>query len=345
MNRVFFACTVLLCLFLPPLWAQSLSGSSGRYVIEQRYVQHLAWIGDDYTLKYEVVIEQNEAPPSGAHGENKIYMKELTEEPHLQVSLPLGKYRYRVIPYDYLEQPGEASDWVYIEINPVPLVPVEVKTTEDGDYVLHHNENKPLIPGVNEIVIVNPEELETEDGVLAVKPPIPEKPFQFYLSAAWEPTIPLYGGMSDTFGNEFYAAGAAIRFGLFYNKLFTWLNPGLELSTSWYTLNKVQNKDMVGLTAGIIGINIVAQKRLLDRILAVTLRIGGAVAFQTGEFSDGEYSYLMSGLSPLVNVEASFLWFPLRQLYLELGLNFTFLFNKDDNSGCLRPWLGVGWQF
>ena len=333
---------VLIILTSLPLWAQSLSGSSGRYVIEQRYLQQLVWIGDDYTLKYEVVIEQNE------DGGYKVYMREFTEKPNLQVSLPLGKYRYRVIPYDYLEQPGEASDWVSIEINPVPLVPVEVKTTEDGGYALQHSENKPIIPGVNEIVIANPEELETEDGVLAVKKQIvviPErKLFQFYLSAAWEPVFPIYGGMSDTFGNEFYAAGAAVRFGVFYNKL-QWLSPGLELSTSWYTLNREQNNDTVAFTTGIIGLNIAAQKQFLNRKLAVTIRAGAALAFQTGELSDEEYKYLMSGLSPLINGEVSFLWFPLRQLYLEIGVNFTFLINRDDNSGCLRPWIGAGWQF
>ncbi|WP_461255733.1 hypothetical protein [Treponema sp. R80B11-R83G3] len=139
------------------LWAQS-----GRYVIEQRYVQQLAWIGDEYTLKYEVVIEQNEGKGY------RSYMREFTELPTLQISVPPGNYRYRIIPYDFLEQAGEASAWVIIDVKPAPIVSVEVQTTEDGGYILHSNDNKQLIPGVNEIIIKNPEELEKQDGVVIV---------------------------------------------------------------------------------------------------------------------------------------------------------------------------------
>jgi len=107
---VFFSAIFL---FNHPLWAQD---DGGYYVIEHRYVQTVEWIGDNYTLKYEFVLEKNE------DGGYKAYSREFTEKPSLQISLPLGKYRYRVIPYDYLEHPGEVSDWETIEVKPAPAV-------------------------------------------------------------------------------------------------------------------------------------------------------------------------------------------------------------------------------
>jgi hypothetical protein len=116
-NKIFFIIYYLffIILFIRPIWAQS---PGGRYIVEQRYVQKLEWIGGNYTLKYEVIIEQD----GGASDGYKAYIQEFTEEPSFQVSLLPGKYRYRVIPYDYLEQPGEASGWVEINIEPAPIV-------------------------------------------------------------------------------------------------------------------------------------------------------------------------------------------------------------------------------
>jgi hypothetical protein len=326
--------TVLTALFFlnHPVWAQS-----GRYVIEQRYVQQLAWVGDEYALKYEVVIERNEGRVYGA------YMREFTELPSIQISLSPGNYRYRIIPYDYLDQSGDPSDWINIEIKPAPIVPVEVQTTEDGGYVLHPNDNKQIIPGVNEIIIKNPNELETQDKVLVVDK-TSEKPVNFYLSAVWAPLLPLYGGIEEIFGSEFYFTGAAVRFGFLFNKL-KWFDPGLEMSTSWYALEKVTNNDKIGIQAGITGFNIVAQKRFARQKMAVTIRAGGGLAFQIGEISIGEYSYSMGGLLPQINADASFLWFALKQLYLEIGVSFNHFMNQNSSSGCLRPWLGAGWRF
>jgi hypothetical protein len=274
-------------LFNRPLWAQS-PGGGGYYVTEQRYVQDLVWVGDDYTLKYEVVIEKNE------DNVYKAFLREFTEKPNLQISLPLGKYRYRIIPYDYLEHPGKASDWVNIEIKPAPVF--------------------------------------TADN-----------PINLYLSAAWQPLIPLYGRMREIFGNEFNATGASVRFGVLYNKP-RWFNPGIELSTSWYALNNAQTIDTIGIQTGVIGLNLVAQTPL-PRRMAVTLKAGASVLFQVSEIKIEDYSYTKGGLIPQINVEASFLWFAYKQLYLEAGLGFYHLIDKDDNSGCLRPWLGAGWRF
>jgi hypothetical protein len=277
------------------LWAQN-----RRYVTEQRFIQRLVWVGDEYAFRYEVVIERNE-------GEGyREYKREFTASSELVISLPLGKYRYCIIPHDYLEQPGEASDWVMLDVVAPPVIPGE--TPEQS------------------------------------APSVPEKNIDIFLSAAWSPIFPVYGRIQEIFGNELFTVGASVRFGLLYNKL-QWFHPGLELSTSWYALNKVQENDTIGIQAGVTGFNIVAQKWLSGQKMALTFRAGGAFAFQVGKLEFEQYSYSMGSLAPQINLEASFLWLALKQFYAEAGLGFNHLMNEDGNSGCLRPWIGMGWQF
>jgi len=308
----------ILFLFVRPLWAQSQSGG-GRYVIEQRYVQQLVWIGDEYTLKYEVVIEQNE------NGKYKTYLQEFTEEPNLLVSLPLGKYRYRIIPYDYLELPGEASKWVNFEIKPAPIVSSDAPKDETA-------------PGVDDVIVINHDEPETQEE------PEVEEPFNLFINIAWSPVIPLYGRIREIFGNGFNAVGASVRFGALYNGL-QWFKPGIELSMSWYALNNSQGVDKIGIQTGITGFNFLAQKKLPFPNMAVTLRAGAALAFQVGEINIEQYSYTTGGLIPQINIEVSFLWFAYKKLYLEAGIGFNQLIGKDNHSGCLRPCISAGWQF
>jgi hypothetical protein len=322
---ILFVFLITLFLLNCPLWAQSAQtppqNGGGHYVIEQRYVQQLVWRGDEYTLKYEVVIEKYDDG-------YKAYIQEFTEKPILLVSLPLGKYRYRIIPYDYLEQPGEASQWVNIEIKPVPTVSSDAQKTDD------RNQN----PSTKETVINN-----ADDSAAAEKNEA-ENPLNLYISAAWTPLIPLYGRMQEIFGSELYAVGASVRFGALYKKL-QWFSPGIELSTSWYALNTDQGNDKIGIQTGVTGFNIVAQKKLPNPTMAVTLRTGFALAFQVGEIDIEDYSYTTGGLIPQINIEASFLWFAYKRLYLEAGIGFTHSIEADSNSGSLRPWLGAGWQF
>ncbi|WP_461245848.1 hypothetical protein [Treponema sp. R6D11] len=342
-NRILlFVILTALFLFNQPLWAQSNSktpaqqpqqsgGESGHYVIEQHYVQKLEWVGDNYTLKYEVVIEKNE------NGKYKEHIKEFTEKPSFQVSLPLGKYRYRIIPYDYLEQPGVASNWVNIEIKPLPIVPVEVEKKDDGSYVIHPYEKEQIVPGVNEIVINDSNDIKISGGDES------NKLVNLYLNAAWLPLIPIYGRMQEIFGSEFYPIGAAVRFGVLFKKP-QWFSPGIELSTSWYSLNNSYEGDKIGVQTGVTGFNIVAQKKLNNK-MAVALKAGFAFAFQVGEINIEDYSYTTGVLIPQINAEASFLWFVWKLMYLEAGVGFNHLIDKNSDSGCLRPWLGIGWQF
>jgi len=183
--------------------ASFLKAQADGYSMEYHFVQRLAWSGDKYTLRYEVVIEKKE---------DKGYrqtLRKFTDTSFIEVSLEPGKYRYRVIPYDFRNQPGDTSDWkefevhaairpelnsfspsvFYVDDNAVHELNVSAKNlnpnaelylrrpggesiepvgkyiNEDGSHARLLFNNKQLIPGDYEIVAINPGRMEaSRDG-------------------------------------------------------------------------------------------------------------------------------------------------------------------------------------
>jgi hypothetical protein len=202
-----YALAALLFLFLGAF----LEAQAGRYYSEHRYIQRLAWAGDEYVLRYEVQVEKEEA------GGYRSAVREFTNAPFIELSLSPGNYRYRVIPYDILNRPGSGSEWTIIEVlaavfpeldnvSPVlfyigentvhtlniygkdiqrgaafslrrpgsaAIIPVEVQILADGSRATLRFNNDQLIPGVYEISIINPSGLETRKGEISVINPEP----------------------------------------------------------------------------------------------------------------------------------------------------------------------------
>jgi len=69
----------------------------------------LEWQKDQKARRYEVVIEKEE------NNEYRQTIREFTETSSIEVSLEPGKYRYMVIPYNFLDRPGKVSDWKEFE--------------------------------------------------------------------------------------------------------------------------------------------------------------------------------------------------------------------------------------
>jgi len=123
------------CLTVPAsLWAQSLSN-----YMELRFVQRLTWVGDEYAMRYEVIIEKEE------NEKYKRVLQEFTTAFFIEVSLSPGKYRFQVIPYDFLNLPVPAAGWMDFEVWR------GVSQDQFDNYV----------PGEHEIIIVNPGEPES----------------------------------------------------------------------------------------------------------------------------------------------------------------------------------------
>ena len=276
------------------LWAQN-----RRYVTEQRFIQRLVWIGDEYAFRYEVVIERNEGE---GYSEFK---REFTTSSALVISLPLGNYRYRVTPYDYLDQPGEASDWVTLDVFAPPAIPDETP-----------EESAPREPKKQNII----------------------------LGVAWVPLYPINGRMQEIFGQELFFSGATFRLGFIYNN-YKGVNPGLEVAASWYTLDKSQDDASIRVHAGATILNIVMQPWLSNQRAAFMFRTGGGYIFQFGEVNTKQHSYSIGSVIPQMNVEASFLWLALERFYFETGIGINYLISQDSTSMCFRPWFGIGWQF
>jgi len=285
---------------------------------ESRFFR-LAWTGDDYALRFEVVIEKEEED-----GEYRKILQEFTDTCFIEITLPLGKYRFNVTPYDFLELPGEASQWLDFEVH--QLTP-EVLEPEPEPELEPEPEPEPEL---------KPFEPEPEPEHIIETPGL----FHMYLSAAWMPLLPVYyGGQNQFFGKSPSFAGADIRFGVFYSG-FGSINTGLEVEGSWYMFNAAfdggKDSSHHAISAGI---NLVAQKRPLNRSIALTFRMGAGLAFLPGigESVSLEHSFF-------TNIGVSFQIYISELIYIETGIEHNNWFTKEP-SGCLKPCLGIGFQF
>jgi hypothetical protein len=88
-----------------------------------RFIQRLSWSGGTYALHCEIIIEREE----GAGYVD--FLDKFTNGNFFDISLPPGNYRFRVIPYDILGKPSEASRWaefkVYNAVKPEIYKPEE----------------------------------------------------------------------------------------------------------------------------------------------------------------------------------------------------------------------------
>jgi hypothetical protein len=109
-GKIVFLCSFFFVLFSFDLFAQNAGYFLDTSGEEARFVQRLTWTGDEYAQRYEVIIEREE------EGTYRPLLREFTAELFMEVSLLSGKYRFHVIPYDFLNQGGGSSEWVYIEV-------------------------------------------------------------------------------------------------------------------------------------------------------------------------------------------------------------------------------------
>jgi hypothetical protein len=225
-----------------------------------RSIQRLSWTGDENTRRYEIVIEKEE------EGEYQELLREFTTALYIDVSLSPGKYRCLVITYDFLNQVGGGSEWMYIEV----LAHSEADGPSPDFFLADTNTGLPV---------------DKTD----VKPDI-------FMSAAWMPSFTV----SDTahfFGQNRSLAGVTGRFGVLWDKPW-YCNPGLELAVSYNFFDG----SPVHLLA--VGLNLSALKRIPGDKTALMFRLGaGYSAFlpEPAAEADGA-AYLNMGISFLLFV-------------------------------------------
>jgi hypothetical protein len=96
-KRVVGLCFLAVLMFLG--MAQSLDAQSN-------VTRRIVWSGGEHALRYAVEIQRSES------GTFLNFLREFSNELFIEVSLPPGEYRFRIIPHDILDRPGESTEWM-----------------------------------------------------------------------------------------------------------------------------------------------------------------------------------------------------------------------------------------
>jgi hypothetical protein len=230
---------------------------------------------------------------------------------------------------------------------------------DDGSARLLFNSSR-FIPGNYVFFIKNPGGLETCSGDIIFsfpesvvipegpepEPPEPEPPgparkfIATYGGAAWMPMFPMRGGINELSGPTFLGAG--FRFGINFNRP-TVINPGMELSVSWCNINENFNEYSLNVQMMTTDFHLTLRKWFPREFLAFTFRAGAGYTFLNGNYKTNT-AYSLNGYAPHVDAGISLLGLPREHFYIEVGLNYTHLLTKNNASGFLKPWIGIGWQ-
>jgi len=235
-----------------------------------KFIQRLVWDWDEYALYYEVSIFVYD------YGYRE-FLKDTTEDNLLLVSLPPGKYRYSVTPFDLLGIRGETSEWIEFEIMPA-FQPVINSFTPELFFLDKNSARVLRITGANlseesdiylrsvtgvlipeKITVVNDREvtlvfndmeLIPGDYDIYVRNPGGldtsigkfvvgyQKPTDFFLKVSWAPAIPISGYLLDILGPNMFPFGVSFSLETVSSSR-GFFNGGLEVAASVFFLDPV----------------------------------------------------------------------------------------------------------
>jgi len=236
-NRYPLLITMLCLTVSASLWAQN---------TESHFVQRLTWVGDEYAMRYEVIIEKEE------DGKYKSISREFTTAFFIEVSLSPGTYRYQVIPYDFLDIPVPVTEWMDFEVKSQEIVTVTPDEPES-------KAEKP-----NEIIAPGPEPETTMEN---------KNKIGIYLGLAWIPILPIYGG-NEFIGENLTPYGAGLRLAIFFEKQ-KFFNFGMEGNSSWHISMDDQPAQSLSFDLGFVA-------RLSKGKTALNCRMGAGVSLGIG---------------------------------------------------------------
>ena len=153
---------MIVCLFFAAgtslLYAQSKSKNAKTYS-----TQTLRWSADPNVLEYRIEIQD----VSG-----NIIQTVTTENNSLEISLPNGKYKYKITAYDLLGRESVNSGWNQLEVLKASQPAISMEQTlesleEDGKTLELDVEIKDVTTG-SKVELVNPETGETIAGNLLI---------------------------------------------------------------------------------------------------------------------------------------------------------------------------------
>ncbi|MCL2211419.1 MAG: hypothetical protein FWB95_05820 [Treponema sp.] len=309
---------------------------------QPRLTQRFSWSGGEYTFRYEVVFERL------VNNNYSSVLREFTSRRFIEVSLPVGDYRFRIIPYDILDKPSRASEWKNFKIIPVPqpehdpqaeteleFIPDYELETEGEIEQEHRIEPETIYEPQPEVAAVTPPVREIEPEPEAEPEPEPEeiknpfalKPVIFNAGLFISAQFSLYGG-------GFNEDISLIGFGTRLNVLFalpakTYIGPELAIN-----INPLKTEEY-NLFVLAPGLNLTSIKWLLNDRIALGLKLGAMFIFHR---NDG---FSADNIVPVIG--ALFRWRITPVVLLETGFDYFHVFGSV-SSGYIRPWLGAGIQ-
>ena len=357
----------LKCLMLAALFLSGLSAvraQTAHYFLdpdseEPRFIQRLTWNGGTYALHCEIIIEKGE----GAGYVN--YLNKITNSNYLDISLPPGNYRFRVIPYDILGKPTEGSRWAEFKVYNA-VKPEIFKPKEELEYYNDKQGSKFEFNGKNiepdaQVYFVNskgehivPSEIiRSDDGsrlfVSFNKDQLVDGEYEVFIvnPGGLETNM---GGIDyktyrERFGLMHYMAGISFMPSFqYYGKgmssdgFLFYINARISIISCLFSNNYIGTEFTVSRftkltdtdynTSGFLtGYNLLFLNWLPGRNAAVNYRIG--IGFDMNPM-DLHY----------VNMGISFLYRIFQNFSVEAGVNFTNVI-INDTVGDLQPWVGI----
>jgi hypothetical protein len=343
--------------------------TTGGYFSELRFIQRLAWAADEYVLRYEVLVERED------RGTYRRLLQEFTETFFIEISLAPGKYRYRVIPYDYLNRPREGTEWVDIEVraaispelddvrpdiffpeeNAVHVLNITGKNLESGaGFFLRSPGLTPIVPfrvnifsdGTEASLHFNNEQLIPGVYELLVRNPSGLETRGGVITIARPEPEPESEPEPEEQPVDLVED----------NKPFT-----VGLSVAWMPLLPVYGgNNSIFLIGAAVRVNAVYFETDLfnagleiaaswhdrtERTATMQFDLMTQISFHEMalRFRFGIGTVLTDIFYVHANIGASFLWFVQKKYYFEVGLDHVHLLMPP--TGFLRPWYGLGWRF
>ena len=286
---------------------------------ESRGVHRFTWSGGEYALRYEVVFQRME------NNNYTPYLREFTAERSIELSLPAGRYRFHVVPYDLLDRPSEPSQWSYVEVRqaaPPGTQPQPQQETHVVQPPAPQNEISPPAPPSQPAPPASQAQPQPDTEIAAHDESVRERSglFSFihlYVNAAWSPVLPLYG---EDFGVT--AAGFIARASAVFEIPFN-VSIGPEITAAF---------DSAEHTSLSIGVNMLALKWIVNERAALGFRFGAALPVMSHH---GQINYCIG---------VSLRWRIAGMFWLDGGVDYLHIFNEI-SSGCSRPWIGIGLQY
>jgi hypothetical protein len=296
---------------------------------EPRLTQRFSWSGGEYAFRYEVVFEQLVNSNYVAHS------REFITQRFIEVSLSIGDYRFRIIPYDILDKPASASEWRYFKIIPAPPK-IETAAHQDTRAELEfipHYEEEPEAAFEPE---PEPEvELEPEPAaVIESQPEVIKNPYA--LNSVLFSASAFISLQFSLYGKEFVEDISPFNFGARLNVTFRLpldIYIGPELTANFYQFIVMDEYNMFFLAPGI---NFLALKWLPNERLAFGTRVGLMYLYYTHD------AFTSDNIMPNTGALFRFRVSPI--FMIEAGFDYFHIVNIAP-GGYIRPWIGVGCQF